>query len=368
MNSEKDADLKLSPDEHSLLAQVLDQMEELGGPVPALKFRVARREQLQMLNDLEAERWLKRDNDRYTILSILLPLVDSESARRQLANIELVYAVLREKYFESQQNPVKVVDIAAATGLPNEQALGILKLMADCTLWNAGWSLDVSIGDAYVNPAEKLIEFESYASMVKEVRSWWIWPVEERNAFVKAADQPLAAEGVNSSGATTQTLSQQVLPRLRTSMATGGARTEQQINNAIGLLMAQVDALTAKSVDWEMRTDDVRLKVLISSFHNAVREAFGIDSPEFREYGHIEMLAGPLRVGMSVDDLYHARAKGRDYIVAVCGELIQRLQRKLRTPPVSGEGSTSTWHPKIAKAVADLLANGPPASKYLSPR
>lgn len=50
MGREKAGDVNLSPDGHLLLTQKLDQMEKLGGPVPALKFRAARPEKIQLLN------------------------------------------------------------------------------------------------------------------------------------------------------------------------------------------------------------------------------------------------------------------------------------------------------------------------------
>lgn len=192
MNSKSQSNVGLSRDENYLLAQVLEQMEQLGSAVPALKFRVAHREQLQLLDDLEAEHWLKRDNDHYTVLSIILPLIDSEPARRLMVSIELVYAVLREKYFESQQAPVKVVDIATTTRLKSEQVLEILRLMTDCTVWSVGWSFNIGIEDAYVMPAERVIEFESYARMAQEVRGWWIWPVRESDSTEAAEDQQVA--------------------------------------------------------------------------------------------------------------------------------------------------------------------------------
>lgn len=179
MNDKSQSDVNLSPDENDMLSQVLELMEQLGNAVPALKFRAAHREQLGLLDSLEAAQWLKRDSDRYTVLSIILPLVNSDPARRLMAAIEPIYALLREKYIESQQDPVKVMDIAITTGLHGEQVLAILRLMMDCTVWNAGGSFDIGIEDAYVIPAEKIIEFESYASLAKEVRGWWILPVRE---------------------------------------------------------------------------------------------------------------------------------------------------------------------------------------------
>lgn len=202
MNRENEDDMVLSLDEHYLLSLVLEQMEQLGSAVPALKFRASHREQLKLLDDLEAGRWLKRDNDRYTVLSIILPLIDSESARRLMASIELIYAALREKYFESQQDPVKVINVAATTGLHGEQVLAILRLMTDCTVWSAGWSFDIGIENAYVMPAEKVIEFDSYASLAKEVRSWWIWPVRE-SALAEAAEDQIVEHKTGLTGVST---------------------------------------------------------------------------------------------------------------------------------------------------------------------
>lgn len=86
-------------------------------------------------------------------------------------------------------------------------------------------------------------------------------------------------------------------------MTTNGARTEQQLNEGIGLLMEQIEALQHKSLDAEMQKDGVRLKVVVSSFRNAISEIFGTNSPEYREYGTLEMLGGPLRVGISPQEL-----------------------------------------------------------------
>ena len=140
------------------------------------------------------------------------------------------------------------------------------------------------------------------------------------------------------------------------------SKAEQQISDSINLLMEQIEALQAPSVEQEIRSDSVRVSVLTSSFRNTIRDVFGPASPEFQEFGHIDMLRGPLRVGMPRSEIVEAKIKGRDYMVAVCSELIQRLQRKMRTAQ-SREESTSHaegWHPKIANAAADLLANGHP--------
>lgn len=143
-------------------------------------------------------------------------------------------------------------------------------------------------------------------------------------------------------------------------MTTDGARTEQQLNEGISLLMEQIEVLQHKSLDAEMQKDGVRLKVVVSSFRNAISEIFGRNSPEYREYGALEMFGGPLRVGITPHELHQARVRGRDHMVAVASELIQRLQRKLRLLANRTVVPSAALHPKIAAAIGDLVVNGHP--------
>ena len=118
--------------------------------------------------------------------------------------------------------------------------------------------------------------------------------------------------------------------------------------------------ITAKSVEHDILSDSMNIKAIESGFRNTVREIFGRDSPEFEEYGHLEMLYGPLRDGIKPGELLQARLKGRDYMAAICVELIRRLQRKiqflhLQSPkPIHNVSA----HPRIEEATKELLANG----------
>lgn len=122
----------------------------------------------------------------------------------------------------------------------------------------------------------------------------------------------------------------------------GIAMTEQDVTDGIGLLMEQISSLTDSSMAGELASGGPRLKVQVSSFRNAVREVFGADSHEFSEFGTLEMFGGPLRVGMSSTELHAARVKGRDHMVEVARELIQRLQRRLS---VGAPSSTESMLP-----------------------
>jgi len=143
-------------------------------------------------------------------------------------------------------------------------------------------------------------------------------------------------------------------------MTNAGARTEQEINDGINLLTEQMAALNSDSFNRELAANGPRVNVMASSFRNSIRELFGENSPEFREHGLLEMLGGPLRVGITPTELHQARIRGRDHMVAVASELVGRLQRKLRYSAARRSSAPAGLHPKIAAAVGDLVTNGHP--------
>lgn len=128
--------------------------------------------------------------------------------------------------------------------------------------------------------------------------------------------------------------------------------------------MHRIDALQAKSVTRDIQENAVNIAVQESAFRNTVREVFGTDSSEFEEFGGAQMLRGPLRVGMPESEKIQARLRGREYMVQVCGQLIERLQQKIlelrRKSETTGLGnlSASKLHPVVDAATQSLMANG----------
>jgi uncharacterized protein (TIGR02391 family) len=139
-------------------------------------------------------------------------------------------------------------------------------------------------------------------------------------------------------------------------------KTEEEIGEAINLLMARMASIQAPSVEDDIRSESMNIKVVESGFRHTILEVFGQDSPEYREYGHLEMLQGPLRIGISKAELVAARLKGREYMAALCVELITRLQEKIlslrrRTP---SRPAPTGLHERIDAATSQLLASGHP--------
>jgi hypothetical protein len=165
---------RLSQLQCDLLNLLLEQALTLGGGVPALRFRADHYGDLEALEELEYNGWLKRENDQYVVQSAVLPLLDAEPARRLLSNIERVYAALRAQYRRTQQAQIPLSSLATQAQLPHTDVTAALRVMLDTSTWCTGWSTDLHKDDAFVSPSEAVLKHETYAKLVEEVRSWHV--------------------------------------------------------------------------------------------------------------------------------------------------------------------------------------------------
>lgn len=142
--------------------------------MPALKFRADNYSDVVALDELESIGWLKRENDHYVVQSVVLPLLDTAPARHALSSIELVYAVLRERYLQAQEAQVPLSSLAAQAQLSLAETTSALRVMLDNTIWCRGRSADLNNEDAFVSPSETILKHKSYASLAEEVLSWGV--------------------------------------------------------------------------------------------------------------------------------------------------------------------------------------------------
>lgn len=162
--------LALSTVQADLLARLLQHMLDSGDAMPALKFRADNYDLVGVLDGLEAEGWLQRDQARYIVRSAALPLLESQAAKRLMDRIEKIYATLRACYRDTQQAPIKVDALAASTQLPRGEVVAALRIMLDNSLWWSGSSTDLISAEAFVCPVERILQFSTFAEMSEQVR------------------------------------------------------------------------------------------------------------------------------------------------------------------------------------------------------
>lgn len=160
-----------------LLVLALDRSVAPGSTLPALKFRVEHHSDISSLDELEREGMLKRDGGNYIVSAAALPQVGSPKAILLLGQIELLYGALRRRYFRDQDRQVPVVSLADEVGMSRAIVDEALQRMRDVSIWCAGGSTDLRLVDAFVTPAEAILQYETYGALLEQVRRWSNPPV-----------------------------------------------------------------------------------------------------------------------------------------------------------------------------------------------
>lgn len=141
-------------------------------------------------------------------------------------------------------------------------------------------------------------------------------------------------------------------------------KSEEEISIGIDALYRQMNLLMAESTTREIKSHSVNVEALASGFRNTVRRIFGQESPEFAEFGQLEIFNSSVHNGASQGELTQAGLRGRDYMVSVTVELVRRLQQEdherriWEKGKVSNEFSGLALHPEIHAATNLLLADG----------
>ena len=158
----------LTPLQIDLLGQAL----ESDGDVSALKFRVMNYQHRDAIDLLERVGWLRREHERYKVSGVVLPFLDTPTARKVLAHIEIVYTALRERYILDQDKKIPVKTLASELAMSPGDVVTALIMMYDISLWCAGRSSELRDEDAFVSPSETILNNESFADLARQVQSW----------------------------------------------------------------------------------------------------------------------------------------------------------------------------------------------------
>lgn len=141
-------------------------------------------------------------------------------------------------------------------------------------------------------------------------------------------------------------------------------RTVEEIDQGIKKLerrIEQLEKLDVKKALFEHSGED---DVVESDIHEAIREVFGSNSPEFHEHQYLRIWAGPIGIGMSSDAVVYGTEQGRIKVRGILQGLIDRLREKRQDLTSATAPSPRTYlhqlnlHPRIADVANDLFQDG----------
>lgn len=134
-----------------------------------------------------------------------------------------------------------------------------------------------------------------------------------------------------------------------------------EVDRGIAKLQRRITELEALDVQAAVVADTSADDVAISNVHEAIREVFGQNSPEFREHEHIRMWGGPMFMGMSQGEIIDGTERGRKQVIGTLRGLIGRLEEKREGLEAGNVPTPRAYldylnlHPRIADVASDLL-------------
>lgn len=141
-------------------------------------------------------------------------------------------------------------------------------------------------------------------------------------------------------------------------------RTIEEIELAIGKLQRRIADLESLDVSAAVLQHSGVDDVVVSNVRETIREVFGQQSPEFQEHQLVDLWGGPLRMGMSQDEIIQSKHHGRIRLLTMLHGLIGRLDEKRQELSTEGHPRIKTvinylnLHHRIADVAVDLFRDG----------
>lgn len=155
--------------EKRLLSKILNESGS-GQGADAVAFRAKNVAQLSRLDDLEAQRWLIRKDDRYRLPLAALAVLGSPKSKTLVADATNVFRQLVRSYRTEPRSPVRVSFLAESCKLDELRVREALSYMLEAP-WYAGHSNDLfsrSAEETTVTPAEAVVRRPTWKAWLDE--------------------------------------------------------------------------------------------------------------------------------------------------------------------------------------------------------
>lgn len=171
---------ELNFDEKTLLVLLLNETPRSDAGVDCLAFRVKSFNQIQLIDRLESEGYIRKDQDRYFVSVTALVQLDNEGADRILRNAERLFGELRQHYETTQREAIHVDALAQRAGVDPIGTREALSYMVEGTWWGGRSNSFFAVPDPYIKPSEAILHFDSFGAVIRQLRNWQATRIRDR--------------------------------------------------------------------------------------------------------------------------------------------------------------------------------------------
>ena len=193
---------KLGRKEKTILREVFFQNTVAPAGVEAAWFRAQRESELDLMDSLERDGFLRREEGRYLVSLTALPHIRHPLSKEALSSFEKIFAALKDSYRDQLSTPVRVDALAKKSGLEEQRVRLWLNYMVEGSWWG-GRSTDIlNAPDAMVTPSESILKIRQFRDVIKQLQGWQEQRLEDRKnaAPISQLRQILPGSGLNRFG------------------------------------------------------------------------------------------------------------------------------------------------------------------------
>ncbi|MHB8534570.1 MAG: DUF4145 domain-containing protein [Sulfuricaulis sp.] len=175
---------KLERKKRALLKEIFSQSTTTPAGVEAAWFRAQRESELDLMDELERDGFLRREEGRYLVSLTALPQITHPLAKASLSAFEKIFLALKDSYREQLLTPVRVDALAKKLGLEERHVRTCLNYMVEGSWWG-GHSTDLlSAPDATITPSESILKIRQFRDVIKQLQGWQEQRLEDRKNTV----------------------------------------------------------------------------------------------------------------------------------------------------------------------------------------
>ncbi len=170
----------LSAAEQTLLGLLLDDTPRSDAGLDCLALRAKRIDQIELIDQLEAEGYIRKDQDHYFVSVTALVQLENDRAVHILSNAERLFGELKSHYRKVQRESMTVDLLSERTGLESISVREALSYMVEGTWWGGRSSSFFSDPDPFVQPSETILRFDSFGAVIRQLREWQATRIRDR--------------------------------------------------------------------------------------------------------------------------------------------------------------------------------------------
>lgn len=163
---------KLERKKKAILKEIFVQSAAAPAGIEAAWFRAQRESELDLMDELERDGFLRREEGRYLISLTAFPQINHPAAKESLVAFEKIFVALKESYREQQSKPIRVEVLAKKIGFDEKRLRVWLNYMVEGSWWG-GRTTDILNGpEATIAPSESILKIRKFRDVITQLQGW----------------------------------------------------------------------------------------------------------------------------------------------------------------------------------------------------